>query len=230
MYDDIALIYDEIFPLNQAFLNFLPGYLKPNSAVLDLGCGPGDYVGELARQGYSALGTDSSAGMIEMAKSRNPGSFYAYSFTEINQLEGKYDCIYCVGNSLSYLPITEMPAFLKEVSRLMTEGAFFILQLVNWDRYLLGGEFKFDVKKLKDGRTFHRGYEAGENDTVIFHTAVHDGESVQNAWADALYPKTVEYLTDALRAAGLKVIEELGNYEKAPFEPENSGATIIVAQ
>ena len=48
MYNQIADIYLEIFPLNQAILNLYPYYLgRPGAKVLDLGCGPGDYVDAL---------------------------------------------------------------------------------------------------------------------------------------------------------------------------------------
>ncbi len=231
MYNDIADIYDEIFPLNQAFLTFLPAYLlESGSRVLDLGCGPGDYVGELERNGHEATGIDYSTGMITLAKSRNPGTFYPYGFADIGQLTGEFDCIYCVGNSLSYLPTTEMSEFLQNVNTLLVPGGTFIIQVVNWDRYRLVGASNFDVKKLNDGRTFHRQYEPGENDTVFFHTAVQDGEIVQNAWADTLYPKFMAELSTALTSAGLKVVAQLGDYAKTQFDPQNSPAIIIVAE
>ena len=116
MYNDIADLYLEIFPLNQAFLDFLNGYLtSPNMAVLDLGCGPGDYVDALTRAGHRATGIDSSAGMIERAQAQKLGTFKKLSFTEIEQLDGSYDCAYCVGNSLSYLPQEDTQAFLRSV-------------------------------------------------------------------------------------------------------------------
>jgi SAM-dependent methyltransferase len=231
MYNDIADIYDEIFPLNQAFLNFLPAYLlETGSTVLDLGCGPGDYVGELENTGHTATGIDYSTGMIELAKSRNPGNFYPYGFADIYKLTGEFDCIYCVGNSLSYLSTVAVPNFLEQVQRLLTPGGNFIIQVVNWDRYRRVGASNFDVKELNDGRTFHRRYKPGENDTIIFHTAVQDGETVQNAWADTLYPKYMDKLSTALTAAGINVTAQLGDYAKAPFDPQNSPALIVVAK
>ena len=91
MYDDIADIYLEIFPLNQAFLDFLPDYLGyPGSAVLDLGCGPGDYVDYLSRSGYCCVGIDSSTVMIKHAQEKRQGTFLNLSFNEINQVNGAY--------------------------------------------------------------------------------------------------------------------------------------------
>jgi len=231
MYNDIADIYDEIFPLNRAFLAFIPAYLKESgSNVLDLGCGPGDYVGELSRSGQAAVGIDSSTGMIALARSRNPGTFYPFSFTEIDQLTGKFDCIYCVGNSLSYLPSAAMAGFLKAVHNLLVDDGFFIVQVVNWDRYRQRGAANFDVKKLLDGRTFHRHYERGAAGTVIFHTAVKKEGVTQNAWSDPLYPKYMDDLLTALTGGALTITDRLGDYAKTPFDPDTSPAAIVVAQ
>jgi len=53
MYVDIVDIYDQIFPLNLAFVDFFRGYLpERESRVLDLGCGPGEMVGLRSREGY----------------------------------------------------------------------------------------------------------------------------------------------------------------------------------
>ena len=160
MYNDIVEIYDEIFPLNRAFLEFIPAYLgSPGSKILDLGCGPGDYVDHFARSQYDATGIDSSSGMIKHAQMHNQGTFLHLSFTEIHELEEPFDCIYCIGNSLSYLPMNSMRAFLEDISKLLSESGYFLLQVVNWDKYRHTGSSDFPVKTLNDGRTFHRRYE-----------------------------------------------------------------------
>jgi SAM-dependent methyltransferase len=231
MYNDIVSFYHEIFPLNRAFQVFLKDYLgEPGGRILDLGCGPGDYVGTLAKAGYQVIGIDSSAAMIQQAQYQQEGTFYHYSFTEINKLAGPFDCIYCVGNSLSYLPDDFLEPFLREVTGLLREGGHFLVQVVNWDRYRLTGQVDFDVKVLSDGRTFHRQYEPGVNGAVIFHTALQKDGRRENEWSDTLYPKTMLNLEDATGQAGLQVVGRFGDYTKAPFDPDSSPAAIVVAQ
>jgi SAM-dependent methyltransferase len=231
MYDDIVDVYNEIFPLNQAFLVFLNGYLgEIGSRVLDLGCGPGDYVGLLAEEGYEVVGIDSSVGMIEAAKAKHHGRFYPYSFTEIGKLRGHFDCVYCVGNSLSYLPNDLLPTFMAETAELLKDFGRFILQVVNWDRFVGMGRINFDVKALSDGRTFHRGYEPMEYGTVIFHTSLQKEGELLAEWADSLHPKTLSYLRAAILSSGLDVVGAYGDYDKAPFDSESSPALILVAE
>ncbi len=229
MYDQIADIYLEIFPLNQAFLSFIPEYLgDPAADVLDLGCGPGDYVDTLSRSGYRVTGIDSSSVMIAQALAQKKGLFYNYSFAEINQLDGSFDCVYCVGNSLSYLSKDDIQGFLKDVQNLLNATGRLVLQVVNWDRFLRMGTSDFPVNLISEGRTFHRRYEWVSPSEVIFHTEIRKGKDILGAWAAPLYPKYIDALMDELQTAGLTITGQFGDYLKSPFDPISSPATIVV--
>jgi SAM-dependent methyltransferase len=231
MYDDIADIYLEIFPLNQEFLDFLPEYLdSQRSAVLDLGCGPGDYVDYLSRLGHRSVGIDSSSVMIKHAQEKRQGTFFNLSFSETSQLQGDFDCVYCVGNSLSYLQPNDLPAFNQEVLRLLAPSGVFILQVVNWDKHREARSSNFPVNSLSKGRTFHRRYEWVGDLQVIFHTEIRKDGITQKSWADSLYPKYHEAVMADLQSAGLTVTAQFGDYKRAPFDPESSPALILVAQ
>jgi SAM-dependent methyltransferase len=231
MYNEIADMYLEIFPLNRAFLALLPEYIGgPGTAVLDLGCGPGDYVDHLTRSGFRATGIDNSTGMIRQARASKQGDFYELSFTEIDQLKGHFDCIYCVGNSLSYLPSGAVPSFIAGIRDLLNSSGRFILQVVNWDKYHLTGSANFDVIALSDGRTFHRRYEDIDSTQVIFHTMIQKEGEIQGSWSAPLFPKYQQAMVEALLAAGLTVTGQFGDYRKSPFEPDSSPALILTAQ
>ena len=231
MYDEIADIYLEIFPINWEFLGFIPEYIgQPGATFLDLGCGPGDYVDYLAQAGYPAIGIDNSPGMIARAKANKQGTFYQFSFTELDQLQGRFDCIYCVGNSLSYLPPQEMASFLKEILRLLNPSSHLVLQVVNWDKYNLKVTTDFAVQKVTHGRTFHRRYERIDSFQVIFHTSIKKGDDVLGAWAAPLYPKYQEAVVAEVGAVGLNIKNVFGDYQKNHFDPATSPAMILVAQ
>lgn len=231
MYNEIADIYLEIFPINQAFLAFILDYLGQTGAnVLDLGCGPGDYVDYLAHAGYHATGIDNSPGMITQAQAKKQGTFYQLAFTQIGQLSDSYDVIYCVGNSLSYLASQEMVPFLKDVQHLLKPNGYFVFQVINWDQYALTGTKDFAVQKLADGRTFHRGYERIDSSQVIFHTSIQMGDEIQGIWAAPLYPKYQHAVETEVEAVGLTVKDVFGDYQKTQFDPHSSPAMILVAQ
>ena len=230
MYDDIADIYLEIFPINQAFLAFIPEFLgKPGATVLDLGCGPGNYVDTLTRAGFQATGIDNSARMIAEAQTHKQGTFFQLSFTELDRLSGNFDCLYCVGNSLSYLAAKAMPSFLAEVGRLLNPGGNFVIQVVNWDKFRKTGASDFPVHPLSKGRTFHRRYESIDTSQVIFHTEIRKANHVLGSWAAPLFPKYQEAIVADLHRAGLKVNGQFGDYQKSPFNPLASPALILTA-
>ena len=230
MYSDIADVYHEIFPLNRSFLEFIPDYLgAPGTKVLDLGCGPGDYVNELSST-HDGTGIDLNAEMIRMAKARNRGTFYQLSFAQIDQLDGGFGCVWCIGNSLSYLPPDAMEDFFRKVYRLLLPSGYFVLQVVNWDKYRLTGTADFDVKTLSDGRTFHRCYDPSGDDTVIFKTEVRRSGEIEGAWSDPLYPKYMTDLSAGLTGSGMDVVGRFGNFEKKPFDPASSPATVVVVR
>ena len=231
MYNDIVHIYNEIFPLNAAFLKFIPEYLgNPGSKVLDLGCGPGDYVDELSQSQYDVTGIDSSSEMIKQAQTVQKGTFFNSSFTEVNQLDGPFDCAYCIGNSLSYLPSNLMRAFLKEITRLLSDKGYFLVQVVNWDKFLQTGTMEFPVKTLNDGRTFHRRYACKETSKVLFHTELRKDGDILNAWSDTLYPIYLHQFRQDIAESGMTVVGVFGDYAKSPFDKISSPATIVVAQ
>ena len=231
MYNQIADIYLEIFPLNKAFLVFIPEYLgKPGAKVLDLGCGPGDYVDALSNSGYRATGIDSSGPMIEKAKVEKCGSFYHYSFSEIAQLDSGFDCVCCVGNSLSYLPNNAWLQFLEDVRNLLKKSGFFVFQVVNWDRIRITKKSEFPINSISGGRTFHRRYEWIDDSEVNFHTELQKENEILGSWAAPLYPKYCNPVVSDLQVAGFTVINKLGDYLMSPYDLQTSPATIIVAQ
>ncbi len=231
MYDDITEIYDQIFPLNRAFLELIPDYLgSVGNKVLDLGCGPGDYVDHLTRAGYAATGIDSSVEMIRQAKEQKQGSFFPYSFSEISQLQDTFDCIYSMGNSLSYLSNDILDSFLHDVSGLLKTKGYFVFQMVNWDKYEHTGTMDFDVKTLLDGSTFHRRYQPTPEGSVMFHTELRRDGQIKNSWLDHLYPKLASDVTSVLGFADFEKIEVFGDFQRNPFAPLISPALILVAQ
>jgi cyclopropane fatty-acyl-phospholipid synthase-like methyltransferase len=231
MYDDIVGFYDQIFPLNPGLVKFIQELLpQGGNRILDLGCGPGDMVGMLSSQGYHAIGIDQSEGMIIAAKERHIGEFYPYSFSEINKLVGPFDHIYCVGNSLSYLPNDQYDKFIENVYKLLNVGATFLIQVINWDRFQVKGEVVFKVKPLSDDRTFHRRYDPFEEDKVLFHTWLKKGDLIISEWSDTLYLKTSDFLKEGISQVGMTEVGIYGNYDKDEYIPEDSSAIILAAR
>ena len=231
MYSHIADVYHEIFPLNATFINFVKPYLgPPGSRILDLGCGPGDYIHKFS-ENYEGMGIDANAEMIKLAKSKNKGRFFQMPFEEIDQLEGLFSCIFCIGNSLSYLSNESTIEFFQNINRLINPvNGYFILQVVNWDRYKNTGNMDFPVKALEDGRTFHRSYTPRDENAVFFQTRIQDKEKILGSWSDTLFPKVSTQLASDMTTSRLEVLSLFGDFKKSAFNASTSPAIIVVSR
>jgi hypothetical protein len=123
-----------------------------------------------------------------------------------------------------------MKTFLKNLTELLSDKGYFLVQVVNWDKFRQTGSLEFPIKTLVDGRTFHRRYELTEKSTVIFHTELRKDGEILNSWSDTLYPIYLNTFRQDISEAGMTIIGVFGDYQKSPFDPLSSPALILVAQ
>ncbi len=79
-------------------VEFINQSLKPQSRILDLGCGPGLYAEQLTAAGHIVTGVDFNAASIEYARKQNPEISYLEADYIKNFPAGEYDAIvmiYC---------------------------------------------------------------------------------------------------------------------------------------
>ena len=78
--------------------------------------------------------------------------------------------------------------------------------------------------------TFHRHYEPAKDATVVFHTALRKDGDIHHSWSDTLYPKYRDDMRQDMTESGMTIVDVFGDYEKSPFDPLSSPATILIAQ
>jgi ubiquinone/menaquinone biosynthesis C-methylase UbiE len=101
--------------------------------ILDIGCGPAVYTRDLVTRGWNVYGMDISSGMLEaavrLAKSLpRRVNFTAAHATQLPFAGGSFDAVLCVG-VVSY--VTDVPALLREVRRMLRPGGQAIFQISN---------------------------------------------------------------------------------------------------
>lgn len=90
-------------------------------AILDLGCGPGRDLIELARRGHRPVGLDGSAAFVEMAR-RNAGCEVLHQdFLALDLGEARFDGIFA-NASLFHVPSQELPRVLRELRAALVPG------------------------------------------------------------------------------------------------------------
>ncbi len=132
------------------------------TTILDVGCGTGDHVIDLARRGFDVIGIDRSSVMISEANKRkkglserakSKGRFIEGNVEKITPKFKKepFDAILFMGNTISHNP-RKYKETIKNASSLLTDRGVMIFQVTNFEKVLKTQKrfLSFNFAKLKD--------------------------------------------------------------------------------
>jgi SAM-dependent methyltransferase len=103
--------------------------------LLDLGCGTGEFCLEMAGRGYDPIGIDSSAAMLDRARSKDPDGNCLFIQQDISRFElfGTVDLAVCLLDTINHLI---QPAKVASLFRLcanyLNPGCLFIFDLASY--------------------------------------------------------------------------------------------------
>ncbi|MEI6873916.1 MAG: class I SAM-dependent methyltransferase [Spirochaetota bacterium] len=238
LYENLAPVYDELFPLNPATIDFLQGSTSGDGGrrkALDLGSATGDHALALAALGWELTAVEPSSLLAEA--SRKKASASGLPVTTIlgdmrdlgNFVEpGSQDLVLCLGNTLPHLEsMAEIEDLLGKARKALRQGGSLILQLINFSLTREG--FVFPV--IKKGSTeFARSYTEGSKGRIGFDTRLTiEG---RGTWRDRteLFPIAPRALGAALAKSGFASTERYSNWERESFEEDSSRFLIIAAR
>lgn len=114
---------------NDTFDIFCDNIPKPDAAILELACGPGNITRYLLnkRPDFKILGTDLAPNMLELAKENNPAAdFQIMDSRAIASIDKKYDGI-MIGFCLPYLSKEETAKLISDAYQILNpEGVIYI--------------------------------------------------------------------------------------------------------
>ncbi|HEV2123001.1 MAG TPA: methyltransferase domain-containing protein [Chloroflexota bacterium] len=142
---------DDVQSLRSYVHSFLE--LSDRKAVLDLGCGRGTdliAIGSAASPSLELVGLDASAEAVEIAQASTEGdSRYSFLLHDISQElpfpDESFDCVLST-NTLECL--TDKPALLEEVHRVLRPRGSVVFAHFDWDTQVFDGEDKELVRKI----------------------------------------------------------------------------------
>lgn len=140
--------------------------LSPSSDVLDLGCGSGRDLKELARRGFCVVGLEYSRPLAELARQYSRQKVYFGDMRVFDLGENQFDGIWAVA-SLIHVPRIQIPGVLKKLykalrsrgilltsmqkgdgSQTSTDGRFFELYQPNdWELMLNKAGFEIEGRQ-----------------------------------------------------------------------------------
>jgi SAM-dependent methyltransferase len=138
VFDENAQAYEDQFMAVNAYrvgFDFLCEQLPTNTAVLELGCGPGNIINYLSRRrpDFKILGTDLSPNMLRLAERNNPSArFQLLDCRDILNLEETVDAIVC-GFCLPYLDKSDALQLIADCARLLTPAGLIYISTMEGD-------------------------------------------------------------------------------------------------
>ncbi|MFW9916349.1 MAG: class I SAM-dependent methyltransferase, partial [Candidatus Thorarchaeota archaeon] len=146
-----ASLYDLLVDWDKRLKNELPFFRDllgdgGGKDILDLACGSGRHVLELAKLGHKVTGIDADPAMIELAqaissespKLANQIEFAVNSFEDLKNdssaVSGPFNCIICIGNSLSLLSAQDtLGQVVTAFSNRLTASGMLITHIINYE-------------------------------------------------------------------------------------------------
>lgn len=115
---------------NKKYLEMLSEYLKPNSEILDIGCGAGKPIDEyLVSKEYIVTGIDISEKQIELAKINVPkASYLVKDMSEMNFQNNSFDTVVSF-YAIFHIPREDHLYLFKKILKILKPGGLFLTTL-----------------------------------------------------------------------------------------------------
>lgn len=142
-------------------------FLKENSKVLDLGCGPGLYSERLARLGHRVVGIDFSKRSVNYAKESAAGNGLNIEYIYKNYIEMDYseefDSIILIYCDFGVLNNGDRDTLLSKVYKALRPGGHFIFDV-------FGESFKKERETSKEWEISNTGFWSDKKHIVLSET------------------------------------------------------------
>lgn len=231
-YRVLSQYYDELFPAEEATLNFLTARLSSREPILDAACGSGNYTHALIKQGLDVYGVDSEPEMIALARAKgHSGRFFVGDMLKLHELApAPFGGVFCIGNSLSHVSSqSAVRSFVARAKEGLREGWPLLIQVMNPER-LKPNEAVALPSLEASGVTMHRHYTySPELGTIEFAARLVTDTQENLEINQTLLAITEEVLRAHLLEAGFTTIGVTADFSGAAFERDSSPMLVVNA-
>ena len=198
--------------------------VEPSGPVLDLACGAGRHLRELARSGVPAVGLDLSRALLAEARAADPEArLVRGDMRRLPFADGAFGGLTSFFTSFGYFAArADDRQVAREIRRVLRPGGSFMLDFFNADR-VREELVPRDVREFAGRRVTQTRRIV--DDTVVKRIRIEelepDGEDAgPRYFHERVRLYTDEELTGLLEAAGLRVARRYGDYEGREAGPE----------
>jgi SAM-dependent methyltransferase len=231
-------------PVLKEILDSIPA--KKPLKILDIGCGPGIHLLELAKfnPNYSFYGIDHDFDMIQYAIAESKpekhhlqyisGDFLSDSFL----INNKFDFIFSLGNSLSLIwGESSIESLLGKISESLNTGGMIFFQILNSDNPRSGYKISKIVQLSDDYEVFTmKRFEPDFSQKILkvefisFIKKKEDENYKHQVKSSVWQLISMMDLERILQKKGFSDIKFWENYSKAPFQPKTSDSLLCCAK
>jgi len=179
-------------------------------ALLDVGCGSGNHLAHL-RGRYRCDGVDFDAGLLDIARRRYPGSRFQQGDMAEFGLGRRYDVVTCLFSAIGYVRTLEkLRQTMRTFAGHLAPGGVAVVEPWLTPEVFRPGYVHVDTPEGTDAkiaRMSHSGLEGGLC-ILTFSYLIGRAEGIEHfEERHELGLFTIEQMMDAMRAAGLEVVE-----------------------
>ena len=215
----------------QAFIKRLLEHLQPGafSKVLDLACGRGRHSRFLHKNDLNVLGLDISPQSISFASQfEEAGLRFAIHDMRRQLPEAAFQIIFSFFTSFGYFETDkEHQNALDYIAQGLDSGGRFVIDFLN--PYQVRKHLVLEEEKLSSGTQFfiRRKYQGGFIFKQIRFT---DSEGHEQIHTERVKGFNLQDFKDMFEKAGLKLLEQFGDYQLGPYEEKTSSRMILIAE
>lgn len=209
--------------------------------ILDAACGTGRHLILFNQWGLECTGSDADPAMIDRARANAASTGAAVTllvarFAELaDRVEGPFDAVLCVGNSLSMVPEGELAASLAGLAAAVGPGGVLVVHVLNALQFAERRPVFLPLRvRERAGRPvlFQKIYEPREDGLGVHFLMIEragDGTWRNGVDSSLIANRPPERVTALLEAAGFTRLERFGDYAGSAFET-TSADLIVVAR
>ncbi len=240
-YTDLSDVYDALFPVSEAQRALFERLLAGGRVrrVADAGCGSGAQLLPFAAAGSECVGFDPDPALVARAREKlapfSRARIATGGFSDVSRIVTEpADLLLCLGNSLVHVPQEEAARFLGDAAGVTAGGGEILLQILNYERLLLGKITSLPLMQADEGAIeFRRSYVWEGDRKVRFQSVlrISGGGQPRILRNDIpLYPIYPDELWDMLSRAGFSGIRFFGDFAGTEFSPESEALVCLAGK
>ncbi|MQY34994.1 Trans-aconitate 2-methyltransferase [Streptomyces sp. RB17] len=230
MFTDLTLaaLYDRLNPWGPGD-DFYLGLVREARAVLDIGCGTGQLLRRARAEGHRGrlMGLDPAPAMLVQARRARPDVEWVLGDMRTRVWSGEFDLVVMTGHAFQELVgDEEIRHCLRGARAALGDGGRFVFETRNpaaraWERWTPDRVYEISTADGTTVRVWHEVQGGGLRAGRVRFTETYDGDG----WAAPQVCRSVlrfldrESLEGFLGEAGLRVVEQYGDWGRGPVTP-----------